>query len=69
MKTVLLGLALLIAGVTLSLLMVIRVVEPSFVLSFLAYAASLIGLLLGVLFAAQHAGGRGPGEDHGDRVG
>jgi hypothetical protein len=69
MKTVLLGLALLIAGVTLSLLMVIRVVEPSFVLSFLAYGASLIGLFLGVLFAARHAGGREPGEDHRDSMG
>jgi hypothetical protein len=40
------GLVLLLAGFLLPFLMVLRVVEPGFALSFLAHTASLIGLLV-----------------------
>ena len=69
MKTLLMCLGLLIAGIALSFLMVIRVLEPSFLLSFLAYGASLVGLTLGVVVALQHAGYRERREDLRDGPG
>lgn len=43
------GVLMLFLGPTLALLGVIELVQPSFFLYFLAYAISLVGLLLGVL--------------------
>ncbi len=54
MKLLLLGLGLLIGGMTLPFLMVIQILNSSFVLSFLAYGASLAGLALGVSAIVQH---------------
>ncbi len=54
MKLILLSLVLLMGGMALPFLMVIRLLEPSFVLSFFAYGASLGGLALGSTIAAQH---------------
>ncbi len=48
MKLIVLSLGLLSLGVALAFLMVINLLKPSFALSFLAYAASLTGLALGV---------------------
>ena len=54
MKLLLLGLGLVTLGMALPFLMVIQVLDPSFVLSFLAYGASLAGLTLGVSVAIYH---------------
>jgi hypothetical protein len=43
-----LGFALLLLGFLTIFAMVIRLIDPGLLLSFLAYAASLIGLLLGL---------------------
>ena len=48
-----LSLGLLLLGVAVAFLMVIHVLKASFVLSFLAYAMSLSGLVLGVSAAVQ----------------
>ena len=53
MKLLLLGLGFLIVGLALPFLMVIQILSPSLALSFLAYAASLTGLALGVWAIVQ----------------
>jgi hypothetical protein len=53
MKLLLGGLLLVTAGAGLPFLMVIRVLELSVPLSVLAYAASLSGLLLGIVGAVK----------------
>ncbi len=63
MKVVLLSMGLLMAGVVLAFLMAIRLLEPSFTLSFLAYAASLIGLVLGIAAVLRLGGFRRLGRD------
>lgn len=45
---------LLVLGALLPFLMVIRVLQPSFVLSFFSYAMSLTGLILGLWVIAQY---------------
>ena len=55
MKIIILSLVLLTGGMALAFLMVIRLLEPSFVLSFLAYAVSLAGLALGSTVAVAQA--------------
>lgn len=47
------GLALLLFGFLLLLCMVIRLIDPAFALSFLAYAACSIGLILGLIGVIQ----------------
>lgn len=51
MRSILLGLALVLSGAILPFLMVIQVVESSLWLSLLSYAVSLIGLVLGIVAA------------------
>ncbi len=63
MKMIALSLGLLSLGVALAFLMVINLLTPSFTLSFLAYAASLTGLALGVSATVQHSSFRGRGRD------
>ena len=53
MMLLLTGFGLLTGGMAVAFLMVIQILNPSFVLSFLSYAASLIGLVLGVSAAIQ----------------
>lgn len=53
MKLILGGLLLVTAGAGLPFLMVIRVLDLSLPLSVLSYAASLAGLLLGIVGAVQ----------------
>lgn len=53
MKLIVLSLVLLTGGMALPFLMVSRILEPSFVLSFLAYGISLAGLALGSSVAIQ----------------
>lgn len=49
------GLILVTTGCIVPFLMVVQVLEASFLLSFLAYAASVGGLMLGVIGAANYA--------------
>jgi hypothetical protein len=58
MRLVLLSFALLTAGMVVSFLMVISLFKPSFLLSSLAYAASVSGLALGVSAVIQHSNWR-----------
>jgi hypothetical protein len=57
---IIVGFLLVLFGFIAPFLMVIRIIEASFVLSFLSYAASVAGLLLGLIGAAwySHAGRR-----------
>jgi hypothetical protein len=48
----LLGFALVLTGVILSFLMMLRIIQPTFLWVFLAYGASVAGSLLGVTGAA-----------------
>jgi len=54
-KIVAIGFVLVLFGFLAPFLMVIRVIEASFVLSFLSYGASVSGLLLGIIGAAMHS--------------
>ncbi|GAB4152469.1 MAG: hypothetical protein Fur0021_17300 [Candidatus Promineifilaceae bacterium] len=56
LKLVLIGFLLVLLGAVLPFLMVIRIVEPSFLLSFISYGASVGGLFLGVIGAASYVG-------------
>ena len=47
-KLIVVGLAFLLVGFLLLFFMVIRLIAPSFALSFLAYIACSIGLILGL---------------------
>jgi hypothetical protein len=53
-NVILLGFVLVLFGFVAPLLMVIRVIQPSYVLSFLSYAASFVGLLLGLIGSASY---------------
>lgn len=48
----LVGLALVLLGFVLPLLMVMDVIQPTFLLSFIAYGTSTLGLLMGIIGAA-----------------
>ncbi len=53
MMLLLTGFGLVTGGMALAFLMVIQILNPNFVLSFLSYGASLIGLVLGVSATIQ----------------
>ena len=48
------GFVLVLLGFLLPLLMVIHIIEASFLLSFLSHGASVAGLFLGLIGAASH---------------
>lgn len=54
----LVGFFLMLAGVVLPLLMVIKVLESTFLLNFISYGSSLVGMVVGTLGAALYAVGR-----------
>lgn len=54
-RLIIIGFILLVIGVVLPFLMVIRLLEPSFLLSFLSYFASLVGLIMGLCGVAWYA--------------
>ena len=56
LRLILIGFVLVLLGAVLPFLMVIRVVETSFLLSFLSYGASVGGLFLGLIGAASYVG-------------
>lgn len=49
------GCILLMLGMLLPFLMVLRLWEPTFLLSFLSYASSLVGLIVGLWGIAQYS--------------
>jgi hypothetical protein len=51
---ILIGLFLAVLGVVLPFLMVIHILKSTFFLNFLSYGASLVGLFLGVIGAANY---------------
>ncbi len=53
-RLILLGFIFSLIGWLLPILMVLRVIEPTFTLSFLSYAASVSGLFLGIIGAAAY---------------
>lgn len=52
---IIIGLVLMLFGVVIPLLMVVRTIRPNYVLSFLSYAASVSGLLLGLIGTAVYS--------------
>ena len=54
-KIIAIGFVLVLFGFLAPFLMVIRVIEASFVLSFLSHGASVAGLLLGIIGAAMYS--------------
>lgn len=53
-RLILIGFVLLVVGWVLPFLMVMRVIEPTFALAFLAHGASVGGLFLGIIGAATY---------------
>ncbi len=53
-QIILLGFFLVLFGFVSAFLMAIRVIQPSYALSFLSYAASVAGLFLGIIGAAMY---------------
>ena len=53
-RILIIGFILVFTGFILPLLMVIKVIEPTFFLSFISYTTSLIGLILGFIGAAWY---------------
>ncbi len=53
-KLILVGFLLLVIGLLLPFAMVLGLVEPTLLLSFAAYLASLFGLLMGIIGLALH---------------
>jgi hypothetical protein len=50
---ILIGFVLVLAGFVLPFLMVMRIIPPNWILSFFSYAASMAGVLLGLIGAVQ----------------
>ena len=51
---ILIGFVLVLLGAVLPFLMVMRIIESTFFLNFLAYGSSMVGLLLGFIGASQY---------------
>lgn len=54
LRTILIGFFLVTFGLVVPVLMVIKVIPPSFLLSFLSYGASFVGLIFGVIGSAMY---------------
>jgi hypothetical protein len=57
-QVILIGFVLELVGCLFPFLMVIKVIPASFALSFLSYAASVVGLVLGLIAATWYVLGR-----------
>jgi hypothetical protein len=56
LQLILIGFLLSLMGVVLPFLMVMRILESTFFLNFFSYGASVSGLFLGIIGAAQYVG-------------
>jgi len=54
-RLMVIGFVGLVLGVVLPFLMVMRILEPSFLLSFIAFGASIGGMFLGIMGAFNYA--------------
>jgi hypothetical protein len=54
-NVILIGFLLVVIGFLVPLLMMIRVIEPSFLLSFLSHGASVAGVFLGLMGTAWYS--------------
>jgi hypothetical protein len=54
-KVILIGFFLVLLGVIIPVLMVTHVIEPSYLLSFVSFGASVSGLFLGIIGAAMYS--------------
>jgi hypothetical protein len=54
LRIILVGFALVVLGVVLPFLMVLHVLQSTFFLNFISYAASTAGLILGIVGAALY---------------
>jgi hypothetical protein len=52
-RVILIGFLLVLIGFVVPLLMVIRLIEPGFLLGFASYGASVVGLILGLFGAVE----------------
>ena len=52
------GFLLVTTGLVLSWLMVLRIIPASFLVSFIAYGASILGLLVGLVGSASYVAGK-----------
>jgi len=53
-KIIVIGFFLVLFGAVVPFLMVMRIIESSFILNFLSYGASMAGLVLGLIGAALY---------------
>jgi len=53
-KLILIGFLLCLSGVIFPFLMVVKILESTFLLNFLSYTASVLGLFLGIIGAAYY---------------
>ncbi len=58
LRLIVIAFMLLVLGALLPFLMVIRVLQPSFALSFFSYALSLVGLIMGLIGVALYGRNR-----------
>jgi hypothetical protein len=54
-RVIAIGFILVLFGFLVPLLMVIKIIEASFILGFVSYGASISGLLLGIIGAAWYS--------------
>lgn len=54
-RMIIIGFILMVMGVVFPFLMVIKVLESTFFLNFFSYAASLVGMMLGIVGTAYYA--------------
>ena len=54
-RMIVIGFILMVMGVVFPFLMVIKVLESTFFLNFFSYAASLVGMMLGIVGTAYYA--------------
>jgi hypothetical protein len=52
---IIVGTLMMIAGVVFPLLMVIKVLESTFLLNFVAYISSIIGMMIGIIGAVLYS--------------
>jgi hypothetical protein len=62
LQLIVLGFVLVLLGFVIPFLMMIRVIEPSFLVGFLSYGASVVGLFLGLIGAAWYTRTKRPKE-------
>ncbi len=55
-RLIAIGFVLVLIGAALPFVIVIQLVESTFFLNFLAFAASIVGIFLGVIGTAMHVG-------------